>query len=470
METNHHANLDAIFRPESVAFIGASNQTGKWGNHVLKRALNSGYRGRIFPINPRENRVLGLKAFPDVLDVPAEVDLAVFTVPAAHVPGIMERCVRKGVKGGVVITAGFSETGPEGRALEEQAVRAARNGGLRFVGPNGMGIWSSAVSLNLSLDPVPSPGSLAFVSQSGTFGGSLAQIAGLKGYGLSKFISIGNQADLAGADYLTYLAQDHDTRVIALYMEGFKDGRRFFETAREVVKVKPILIYKGGKSAQGARATLSHTASIAGTDEVFDAMCRQAGIIRVNEVEHLFVAAEALVGQPLPRGNRVVVLGSGGQGVVTVDACASHGLEIPELDAEAKLKIKAFLPPHAPTPSNPVDFAAGGRTAVDEARLIESLAQLDYVDGIITNAPVTVFQSLSVAEQGRLGIEGAELLASIPKKYGKPVITVKFRGLKGDEIITEILKSAGVPIFQTPEDCARAMAALVRYARIRDRV
>ncbi|MBW2090865.1 MAG: CoA-binding protein [Deltaproteobacteria bacterium] len=460
--------LDSIFKPKSVAFIGATANPTKWGFRAIQRALMSGYCGAVYPINPKGGELFGLKVYRDVNEVPDDIDLAVFTVPAANMPQVMKSCVKKGIKGGVIISADFSETGEEGRALEDETVRIARSGGMRFIGPNGMGIWTSAAKLNIALEPDPTPGPLAFISQSGTYGGGLAQIAKIKGYGLSKFISIGNQADLEASDLLEYMAQDPDTKVIILYMEGFRNGRRFFEIARNVVKKKPILIYKGGSTSVGARATMSHTASIAGADEIFDAMCRQAGILRAQEVEHLFVMAEALISDILPPGNRVGIIGSGGQGVVAVDSCAFLGLEVPQLDEKSRLRMKENLPPHAPIPNNPVDFAGGARTAVDEARMAEELAKLDYIDGVITNVPITHFRGRNIAAAVKNGVEGTEILSSIPEKYGKPVIAMRWRGW-GDAAIISMLRNANIPMYESPENCARAMYALVKYSKIKGR-
>jgi acyl-CoA synthetase (NDP forming) len=461
--------LDYIFRASSVAFVGASNNPFKWGYRVLLRAIEKGFRGALYPINPKGGKILGLRAYEDVMDLPETPDLAVITVPAQGVADVLGKCTRKGIRGGVVITAGFSEIGGQGRRLEEMAVAVARRHGMRLVGPNSMGIWSSAVNLNIALDPAPKSGRIAFISQSGTFGGNVAQIAFTKGYGLSKFISIGNQADLDAADYVEYLASDPDTKVIVLYMEGFKEGRRFFETARRVVVQKPILIYKAGRSPLAARATLSHTGSMAGNDEVISSMLRQAGIIRAAELERVFNMAEALISQPLPRGGRVGIIGTGGQGVMTVDCCASLGLEVPELDADAKKRLMKVLPPHAPLPNNPVDFAAGARTALDEASVAFMLAQLDYIDGIIMNVPVNfAHRSSSPASATKVAIEGAELLTRIPRELGKPVVTLKWRN-RPEDIVIEILRSVGIPFYDTPEDAAAAMYALVQYAQIRGR-
>jgi acyl-CoA synthetase (NDP forming) len=458
--------LDPIFKAKSIAVIGASNTPPKWGFRMLYSPLKTGYRGPIYPVNPKLKEISGLPCYPSVRDIPYEIDMAVIVVPAAFVKQAMADCVAKGVKGAVIITAGFAETGAEGKALQDEVVQIAREGGIRFVGPNGMGIYSSAVSLNLCFHEPPLEGRIAFVSQSGTFGHSLAEVANKKGYGLSKFISIGNQADLNAADYIEYLGEDEDTGAIVLYMEGFPDGRRFFKVAREVVKKKPIIMYKGGRTEASARATISHTSSLAGSDEVVDAMCKQVGIIRASEAAHPFDIAEALVSQPLPKGNRVAIIGSGGQGVVTSDSCESLGLKVPEFDEETKARLKQELPPHAPVPTNPVDFAGSMRTALDEAKMADALARIDYIDGIITNMPVFGFSILAIPSMAKTAIEGAEILAAIPRKYGKPVITLKW-GDHGTDMVQDIVRSARIPAYDTPEQCARAMHGLYAYARLR---
>jgi acetyltransferase len=467
MSENVVAQLDRIFKPRSVALIGASKNPAKWGGMVLGRALSSSFRGSIYPVNPKETEILGLRAYRDVLEIPDPVDLAVFTIPAAEIPAAMKSCVAKGIKGGLIISADFAETGERGRALEEETMRIARQGGLRFIGPNGNGMWTSAVGLNISPLPTPAPGGLAMISQSGMFGGAAILATTAKGFGLSKYVAMGNQADLTAADYLEYLRSDEDTRVIALYLEGLKDGRRFLRIAREVSREKPILALKGGKSAQGARATLSHTASIAGEDRIFDAVCRQGGLIRVSQLEHLFLMAEALLTQPLPRGDRIAVVGNGGQGVATVDNLAALGFEVPEFRDEDKLELKKILPPHAPVPRNPVDFAAGAVETSDEVRVIEKLASLDYIDAIITNVPREAsYRAPSLAERKKAVITALDQFVGIPKKYGKPIITQK---LMPSETSVEFLRSGGIPMCDTPRQCALAMYGLTRYARIKSR-
>lgn len=478
MENSSVEALHTIFNPRSIAVIGASDVFGKWGHRMVDRPLKSGYRGTIYPINGRKKEILGLKAYPSVSAVPADIDLAVLTTPATTVPSLLRECIDKGIRGAVVITAGFAETGSAGRRLEQEIIAVARAGGIRLIGPNCMGIFSASGHLSLSFPIQPEAGSIAFISQSGTFGVSIAQVAAAQGYGLSKFVSIGNQADLGVADYLEYLADDGDTNVIALYVEGFKDGERFFEVAREVVKKKPILIYKAGRSEAAERAAMSHTASVAGSAVVFDSICRQIGLLQVHESFHLFEMAQALAGLPVPQGNRVAILGSGGQGVVGTDACSALGIDLPQLDAATAAAITALLPPHAPEAKNPVDFAGATRTAMQEAEIIEQFLKLDYIDGVISNVPVSpqLWDSeLEIDRKAanqpphvRVAIDGGERYASLPGKYGKPVICLRFANLEND-IMEEILGEGGIPVYSSPEQCARAMHGLMHYGKVRKR-
>jgi acetate---CoA ligase (ADP-forming) len=470
--------MDAIFRPRAIAVIGASNTMGKWGHRLVQRPLNTGYPGTIYPINTKQAEILGLKAYPCLAAVPGPIDMAVISTPTPTVPQVLRECVAQGIKGAVVITAGFAETGEAGAQLQAEMTAVAREGGIRLVGPNCMGIWSAAGGLSLCFPTRPKSGPIAFVSQSGTFGVSMAQVASVQGYGLSKFISIGNQADLEVSDYLDYLAEDEDTRVILLYLEGLKDGARFFETARRVVRQKPIIVYKAGRSAAAERAAMSHTASIAGSSVVFDSMCRQIGLLQASESFHLFEMAQALMGLPLPPGNRVAILGSGGQGVVGTDACSALGIELPELDDQTAARISALLPDHAPAARNPVDFAGSSRTALQEAEIIEMFLKLDYIDGVISNVPVSPQlwdPNLQIDRNAtghpkpvQIAIEGGQRYAALPRKYNKPVVCLRFVPLEND-IMEQILNEGGIPIYSTPEQCARAMYALVQYGKVRRR-
>ncbi len=458
--------LDPIFKPQTLALIGASDVEGKWGNWVMHNLINSGYRGAIYPINPNEEVVVGHRSYPSVLDVPGEIDLAVFTIPSKIVLPVMEQCVEKGVKGAIVVTAGFAETGGEGKALQDKLVKTAGKGNISFVGPNCMGVWSSAVRLNTTFKDTPFMGGISFVSQSGTMGDYLFNIARSKGYGFSKFVSSGNQACLNETDFMEYLARDEDTRAMVFYIEGIKGGRRFYEVAREAAKIKPVIVYKAGRTEAGKRAARSHTGSLAGVDHIFEAACKQAGVIRCSEVLHPFDIAEAVINQPLPGGNRVAIVGDGGGYCVTSsDTCSSMGLEVPEIDPATRKKIKELLLPHAPEPRNPVDTAADPRP-VPMARIADMVAGLDYIDGLIILPPVPFFEN-SLETQRRL-LEAYEILGAIPKKYGKPLLATSIYSEYAGGL--QVLKDLGkVPFYLTPEECARAMAGMVKYAGFNNR-
>lgn len=472
--------LDPIFKPRSIAFIGASNHPLKWGQWMVYRPLNTGFRGALYPVNLKEKEILGLPAYPRIADIPDDIDLAVITVPAASVPGVMRECAEKGVKGAIVISAGFAELDENGKALQDQVLQIARDAGIRFLGPNCMGIWSAPGRLSLCFGEAPESGGIGYVTQSGTFGIFLAQMAGAKGYGLSHVISIGNQADLSAADYIEYLSHDDHVKAIALYMEGVVDGKKFFDTAKEVIRRKPIILYKAGRTSVGARATRSHTASLAGSDEVFEAMCNQVGIIRGYETMHPFDMAEALVSAPLPKGKRVAIIsGGGGHCVATADFCAHLGLEVPEFDRETQMALKAELEPHAPIPRNPVDLAGGMRNPMSIVRILEKVASLDYIDGIITMPPrgpggagrrdflpPGALNVIGLAEMAQMMFRSVEVYASIPQKYGKPVILNVMSAMRGGMAL-DLLQNMGLPVYDTPEESARAMYALVRYAEVR---
>jgi acyl-CoA synthetase (NDP forming) len=380
----------------------------------------------------------------------------------------MEECARKGVRGAVIITAGFAEISEEGRNLQDEMVGIARTAGIRFVGPNCLGIWSSAVSLDCAFYRAPRSGPLAFISQSGTLGEYLLVIGLEKGYGFSKFISSGNQADLSVSDYLDYLATDPDTKTIILYVEGVKDGRRFLEVAKRVTREKAVVMYKAGQTAGGARAAMSHTASLAGNHAIFDAACQQAGIITCANILEAFDIAEAIAHQPLPGGNRVgIVSGGGGFCVTATDACESYGLEVPELDAATQEKILSLFHPYAPPPRNPVDMIAR-KGPVTHAEVVEILAQLDYIDAFIISPPWGGFRRDTPTHTMKELIDSAERISRVPAEYGKPVICAARRDFK-DHPVYEILKKGDVPFFEGPYTCALAMQGLLAYARIKNR-
>lgn len=459
--------LDAIFKPRSVAVIGASNSPGRWGYDIMVSILkHSRFRGDVYPINPKDKKVLGLEAYRSVIDVPGPVDLAVIVVNANQAMSVFSQCIEKKVGGAVIITAGFAEIGPEGEKLQKELAELSAKSKIPFVGPNCMGVWTSAVGLNLCFLKPVNPGPIAFVSQSGTMGDYLFDVSQARKYGFAKFISSGNQAGLDVCDYLDYLADDEDAKVVVLYLEGVKDGRRFIEAARNVTRKKPVLAYKIGQTREGARAASTHTASLTGSSTLFAAACRQAGVILCDHMLEMFDFAEALGHQPLPPGNRIgVASGGGGFCVVSAESCAKAGLEVPVLHEKAQAEIREHVFDFSPKPSNPVDLIAR-KGHVAYARAIEVLARQDYIDGLIIMPPYGRFsRELSPGVMKDL-VESCAIISDIPAKYSKPVLAFAMRDYS-ETAMYEILKRGKIPFFESPETCARAMEALSTYARYR---
>jgi acetyltransferase len=457
--------LDPIFKPRSIAVIGASNQVQKWGHRMVARPLNTGFRGTIYPVNPNSQEVAGLKTLAKISDLPKGIDLAVITLPAPMVAEALRECLTHGIRGAVVISAGFAETGKEGKGLQDEIVRIASEAKIPLVGPNCMGIWSAAINLNLAFDASPIQGSIAFISQSGTLGNYLMLLAKAKGYSFSGFVSSGNQAMLEVTDYLEYFGADEGTQAIILYIEGILDAHRFARVAKEVAQKKPIMVYKAGRFEVGVRAALSHTASLAGNDKIFDALCQQAGIIRCYDPLHTFDMAMALISQPLPKGDRVAIIsGGGGYCVTMAEASAAWGLDVPELDPSASEKIKKILPPFAPHPRNPVDTASDTRP-MTYARALDILMSLDYIDGVLMMIPFMFeFQLRSPASIRDL-MDATEIICSLPRKYNKPILGNMIPVASVGPAL-DLLQKAGIPFYASQDESARAMYGLVRYARI----
>ena len=459
--------LDPIFRPRSVAIVGASNNPDRWGYETTRNILNwSQFRGEVYPINPKDEFVHGLKAYKTVTDVPGPIDLAVIVVNAGQVVEVFRQCAKKGVGGAVIITAGFAEVGPEGARLQEELEELSRASGIRFVGPNCNGLWTSAARLNLCFWSLVKPGPTAFISQSGTMGDYLFEVAQAKGYGFSKIVSSGNQASLDVCDYLEYLADDDDTRTVALYLEGLKDGRRFLEAARKVTAKKPLLAYKVGRTEAGARAAATHTASLTGSTRLFDAACRQAGVQICDHMLEMFDFADALAHQPLPGGRSIgIASGGGGFCVVAAETCAKLGLEVPVLDEEAQREVLEHVREFSPTPANPLDLIAR-KSHVDYAAAIEVLAKQARIDGLIIMPPYGDFRRSSPIAAMKGLVDCCATIADIPRKYRKPVLAFATQDYRNTATY-EILKRGEIPFFESPETCARAMRVLCAYGEYR---
>jgi len=355
--------LDRLFNPSSLAMIGASNELYKSGGFFLKGLIASGFKGNLYPVNPREPEVMGLKSYPSILDIPEEVDLAYITVPARIVPQIMAECSRKGVRFTVVHSAGFAELGPEGKKLQEEMVAAARQGGTRIIGPNCMGLYSPAAHINTITSrttPEEEVGSVAFVGQSGWVTENVIQLGDERGLRFSKVVSIGNQSDLTIEDLLVYFSEDTATRVVAFYIEGIKRGREFLQLARQISQRKPVIVWKSGRSEVGVRAAASHTGSLAGNSPIVDAALAQSGIVIARNLDELIDLAVGFTCPVLPKGNRIgLLVEAGGGAVAGSDAAEVQGLEVPAFSADIRQelanRLAGVIPPFS-SPRNPVDL------------------------------------------------------------------------------------------------------------------
>lgn len=452
--------LDSIFYPESIAVIGASNNEIKWGGRILKNIL-SAYKGKVYPVNPGETSIQGLDSYHSVLDIQGEVVMALIIVPAKFVLSVAEECGKKGVKGLIVISAGFGETG--NNELEKELVSIVRKYGMRMIGPNTLGIVNEPASINASIiGRLPSPGSISFITQSGSLGLALAEWTIDTGIGLCKVISTGNKADVDDVDLIEYLNNDPSTGVIAMYVEGIKRGRDFIEAVQRVRK--PIVAIKTGRSKRGAKAVFSHTGSIAGSDEVYSAAFRQAGILRVDIIDELFDAALAFSCQPLPSGNNVAILSNGGgASIVAADECERQSLNIVDLTPETREKIKKVIPQFASN-SNPIDTAGTVSFEIYD-NIIKALHDDPNVDAIIVIYVHTTMSSAMPPAEAVVEMK----LKCIKAKSRKPIIAC-WMGGAGTEEGVEILKSGCIPNYPVPERAVKALSCLIKHQEFLDKV
>ncbi|HOA74108.1 MAG TPA: acetate--CoA ligase family protein [Phycisphaerae bacterium] len=445
--------LNSIFYPKSVAVVGASSRPGTVGNDIFRNLLLSGFNGSVYPINPKNPHVLGVHAYASLKEVPGPVDLAVVIVPAKAVLAVVDEAIAKGVKGIVVISAGFKEVGHEGAQLELQLREKVRAAGIPLVGPNCLGVINTDpdVKMNAAFGrKMPAPGNLAFISQSGALCTSVLDYAEERSMGFSKFISFGNKADVNEIDLLDYLAQDPKTSVIAMYLEDVTNGRQFIETARQIFweTRKPMLCLKSGRSPEGAKAVSSHTGSLAGSDSVYDALLIQSGVQRVDTIAELFDYAALYTTQPLPKGNRVAIItNAGGPGIMATDAAVRHGLKLAEISEETRAKLKPALP-DAASLRNPVDVIGDAKSDRYKAAVRTVLEDPGVDMGIVILTP----QSMTDVE------DTAAVVPESIKGINKPVVC-SFMGARDVAPGVAILRKAGVPNYPFPEDAVKSLAA-----------
>jgi acetyl coenzyme A synthetase (ADP forming)-like protein len=462
--------LDAIFRPRSIAVIGASRHRGTIGGEIFHNLLEFGFTGPVIPIHPKAGAIQGVRAYPTIRDVPDPVDLAVVVVPAAQVETVLEACGRKGVSAAVVISAGFKEIGAEGQERERRLVEIARRHGMRLVGPNCLGVLNTegGVRMNATFAPtIPGPGAVAFSSQSGALGLAILDLAAKLGIGFSQFVSVGNKAEVSGNDLLEFWEKDPGTRLILLYLESFGNPRRFLELARRVGRVKPIVAVKSGRTLAGIRAASSHTGSLAGPDTAVSALCTQAGVIRTDTMEELFDVAMLLANQPLPRGPRVgIVTNAGGPGIMASDACETHGLEVTPLSERTCTALRDFLPLEASV-RNPVDMIASA-TAESFEQAVRLVANDPNVDAVLAlYVPPMVTRPLDVARAIVRGGEAAQADARARGLEPKPLLSC-FMGSHGVHEGLRSLQEGHIPSYAFPESAAIALSHAVRHARWRE--
>ena len=450
---------DSILRPRSIAVIGASRHPNTIGYQILDNLIRYGFNGPLYPVNPKADVIHSIRAYPSVTAIPDAVDLAIIVVPRDLVLAAAEECGRKGVKGLVVITAGFAEVGGDGVERERRLVEVVRRYGMRMVGPNCMGVLNSATefSMNATFAPTMPPyGPVGFISQSGAMGLSILDYAEELGIGIHQFVSVGNNADVSGNDLLMDWADDAEIRTILMYLESFGDARRFFQIARKLTRRKPIFVVKAGRTAAGARAASSHTAALAGTDLAADALMEQCGVMRAQTVEELFDYAMAFPRLPLPKGDRVAIISNaGGPAIILADACESSGLRVAELAGATQAAIRRLVPEEAAV-RNPVDLIASA-TAETFGSVLSLVLQDPNIDAVIVSvAPPPL--------KGKAGDVAEAIVQATAARHDIPVMAVLL-GRQGVSAGMRNLLKAGMPGYIFPESAARALAAMNRYRK-----
>ncbi len=454
--------LDKFFNPRSVAIIGATPKEGKVGRVILENFMKR-FKGRIYPVNPKYDEILGLKCYKNVKEIEDEVDLAVIAVPAPIVPQVMRDLAEEKVKAVIIISGGFRETGTEeGKKLEEEVKKIASENNIRVIGPNCLGIydnWSGVDTFFLPDEKMKRPprGRISFISQSGAFASALLDWMALHNIGISRAVSYGNKIDVDDIDLLEYFAKDDKTGLIIMYLEGLKPGRgrKFIEIARKVSLKKPIVIYKAGKTSRGGVAAASHTAALAGNYEIYKAAIKQAGLIEALSFDEIMDLSKILLTQPLMKGNNVyIVTDAGGVGVMLTDALTMQGFNIPRTPSDLREKLREILPPHCIV-ENPIDLT-GDTDDERYIRVLELLLPREDVHAVVVVALPQV-----------PGIKGKIIDYLVDaKKYGKPIITIMI-GSEEAEKFKSKLEDNGIPAFESPERAAVALRALYEYSMFR---
>jgi len=457
-------NLDKVFNPRSVAVIGASEVPGKAAERRTRSLIEGDYQGDIYLINPKRSELFGRKAYPSITAVDKEVDLVMIVVaPKFLVPAVAES-VQMGAKGIIIITAGLGESGEEGKKIEARILAEAAKTGAYVIGPNCSGMFSASAGMNLLGVPRLQKGAVSVLAQSGNVIDSLTHYAGVRGAGFSKIISLGNAIGVSFPEYIAYLKDDPNTKAVMIYLEGIKDGNKLIRVARDTAKVKPVIALKVGRSKAGARAAASHTGSLAGDELVVDAAFRQAGIVRVSNVDELFDVAHTFSTCPLPKGNRVAILSEGGgDNSIAADNAETQGMEVPVLSTATQEKMKSFLLEGMPA-SNPIDY---GGTAEENPHMITECVKVcledDQVDGVYITGFFGGFKDIIAPHVAELEEHTSRELVDLVREKQKPVF-VHTSFARGPIKSLDILKAGGVPVFESSERTARCLSALMKFS------
>jgi acetyl coenzyme A synthetase (ADP forming)-like protein len=453
-------SLEPFFKPKTVAVIGVSRQPRKFGHVIFKNFKDSEYKGKVFPVNPKAEAILGTKAYASVNEIPDEVDLAVIAVPAAVVPSVIDECLSKGVKAAVIISGGFKEIGDEGAKLEQEIQTKIKGKTLRLIGPNCIGVFDPTSHVDTLFLPTyklrrPKRGSIAFISQSGAFGSAVLDWAASQEIGISKFISIGNKADVDEVDLLNYLSEDPLTKCITLYVESINQGRKFLEAASKVLCKKPIVVLKGGVTKAGARAAMSHTGSLAGSAKIYEGAFKGAGVIQALTVDELFDYARALAYQPVPKENGLaIVTNGGGFGVISSDEASRQGLNLSDFSQSTIVTVKASLPDYA-LPHNPLDLV--GDADVQRYRVA--------LDAVSADASVGIILVIVLLQTSFIESDVVDAISEANVASGKPIIVCTIGG-DFTQILGKMLEDDRIPSYPTPERAVKAISALIRYGKI----
>ncbi len=472
MQSSNREMLRCFIYPESVAVIGASSNQEKIGFTIVKNLLNYGYRGKLYLVNPKETNILGFDVYHDIKSIKEDVDLVFIVTPAKIVPSIIEDCAERNVKGAIIVSSGFGEMGSEGKKIERDMVEKSRKSGMRILGPNSIGVISPKSRIPWALPLLPhhlyDEGDVAFISQSGGVTTTFSLMAGERNLKFKAVVHIGNESDLGVEDWIEYFGEEKGVRVIAVFIEGVKNGRRFMKVLKNVTPHKPICILKGGKTEEGSAAVLTHTGAISGSDDIYNAVFKQTGAIRADNIEELIDFVECFDRLSLPEGDRVIILtGSGGIGVLTADACVESGLKLPPIPEDIEKELENVLPQYwngKRNILNPLDMTVGGSWGGVVKRYSTCME-------IISNSKdVDIMIVCSSVAGNQIAKKFTRELINVRKKINKPFVLVWPPSGNGSLIeFKRELRNNGIVVFSDPYRAARSISCLVKYKKFLER-